>query len=41
MTDEEISQKLGSSSADEAGMLEAMDFLEAQTVLREQDNAAT
>jgi hypothetical protein len=41
LTDEEISQKLGSSSADEAGMLEAMDFLEAQTVLREQDNAAT
>lgn len=41
MTDEEISQKLGSSSADEAGMLEAMDFLEAQTALREQDNAAT
>jgi len=41
LTDEEISQKLGSSSADEAGMLEAMDFLEAQTALREHDNAAT
>jgi len=40
MTDEEISQKLGSASADEAGMLAAMEFLETQTNLREQDNAA-
>lgn len=41
MTDEEISQKLGSASADEAGMLAAMEFLEAQTNLREQDNRET
>ena len=41
LTDEEISQKLGSASADEAGMLAAMQFLEAQTALREQDNLAT
>ena len=40
MTDEEISQRLGSASADEAGMIAAMEFLETQTNLREQDNAA-
>lgn len=40
MTDEEISQKLGSASADEAGMIAAMEFLETQTNLREQDNQA-
>ena len=41
LTDEQISQKLGSASADEAGMLAAMEFLETQTALREQDNQAT
>ena len=41
LTDEQISQKLGSASADEAGMLAAMEFLEAQTALRDQDNRAT
>ncbi|MFM2024712.1 MAG: hypothetical protein RLZZ56_725 [Actinomycetota bacterium] len=41
LTDEQISQKLGSASADEAGMLAAMEFLEAQTALRDQDNKAT
>jgi len=41
LTDEQISQKLGSASADEAGMLAAMEFLEEQTNLREEDNRAT
>jgi len=41
LTDEQISQKLGSAAADEAGMLAAMEFLETQTALREQDNQAT
>lgn len=41
LNDDEISKQLGSVSADEAGMLAAMDFLEAQTKLREQDNLAT
>ena len=40
LTDEQISQQLGSAKADEAGMLAAMDFLEAQTNLRAADNAA-
>lgn len=37
-TDEQIAIKLGSATADEAGMLEAMNFLEEQTALREEDN---
>lgn len=41
MTDQEISQRLGAATADEAGMLAAMDFLEEQTALRDQDNQAT
>lgn len=41
LTDQEISQRLGAATADEAGMLAAMDFLEEQTALREQDNQAT
>ncbi len=41
LTDEEISQRLGASTADEAGMLAAMDFLEEQTKLRDEDNRAT
>lgn len=41
LTDQEISQRLGAATADEAGMLAAMDFLEEQTNLREQDNLAT
>lgn len=41
LTDQEISQRLGAATADEAGMLAAMDFLEEQTTLREQDNQAT
>ena len=41
MTDEQISQKLGSAAADEAGMLAAMEFLETQTKLRDEDNRAT
>ena len=41
LTDEEISQRLGASTADEAGMLAAMDFLEQQTQLRDEDNRAT
>lgn len=39
-TDEQIAIKLGSATADEAGMLEAMNFLEEQTALREEDNRA-
>ncbi|MEO0312977.1 MAG: hypothetical protein RL140_207 [Actinomycetota bacterium] len=39
-TDEQIAIKLGSATADEAGMLEAMNFLEEQTALREEDNQA-
>lgn len=41
LTDQEISQQLGAATADEAGMLAAMDFLETQTALRNQDNQAT
>ncbi len=41
LTDQEISQRLGAATADESGMLAAMDFLEEQTALREQDNQAT
>ena len=41
LTDQEISQRLGAATADEAGMIAAMDFLEEQTNLREQDNKAT
>lgn len=41
LTDQEISQRLGAATADEAGMLAAMDFLEEQTALRDQDNQAT
>ncbi|CAB4604351.1 unannotated protein [freshwater metagenome] len=41
LTDEQISQKLGSAAADEAGMLAAMEFLETQTKLRDEDNRAT
>ena len=41
MTDQEISARLGAATADEAGMIAAMDFLEEQTNLRNQDNAAT
>jgi len=41
LTDEQISAHLGAAAADEAGMLAAMEFLETQTVLREQDNQAT
>jgi hypothetical protein len=41
LTDEQISAHLGAAAADEAGMLAAMEFLESQTVLREQDNQAT
>jgi NCS1 family nucleobase:cation symporter-1 len=41
LTDQEISQRLGEATADEAGMIAAMDFLEQQTNLREQDNQAT
>jgi hypothetical protein len=41
LTDEQISAHLGAAAADEAGMLAAMEFLEKQTVLREQDNQAT
>lgn len=41
LTDEEITQRLGASTADEAGMLAAMDFLEQQTALRDEDNRAT
>lgn len=40
LTDEEISAKLGAAPADEAGMLAAMQFLEEQTALRDQDNQA-
>ncbi|MEY4398137.1 MAG: hypothetical protein RLZ53_713 [Actinomycetota bacterium] len=39
-TDEQIAIKLGSATADEAGMLEAMNFLEEQTALRDEDNRA-
>lgn len=39
-TDEQIAIKLGAATADEAGMLEAMNFLEEQTALREEDNRA-
>lgn len=41
LTDQEISQRLGAATADEAGMLAAMDFLEEQTQLRDEDNRAT
>lgn len=41
LTDQEISQRLGAATADEAGMLAAMDFLEEQTSLRDEDNRAT
>lgn len=41
LTDEQISAHLGAAAADEAGMLAAMEFLETQTVLREQDNQLT
>lgn len=41
LTDQEISQRLGAATADEAGMIAAMDFLEEQTALRDQDNKAT
>jgi hypothetical protein len=41
LTDQEISQRLGAATADEAGMLAAMDFLEEQTNLRDEDNRAT
>jgi len=41
LTDEQISQKLGAAAADEAGMLAAMEFLETQTKLRDEDNRAT
>lgn len=41
LTDEQISAQLGSATADEAGMLAAMDFLEEQTRLRDIDNRAT
>ena len=41
LTDQEISQRLGAATADEAGMLAAMDFLEEQTQLRDEDNKAT
>ena len=41
MTDQEISQRLGAATADETGMIAAMDFLEEQTNLRDQDNRAT
>ena len=40
LTDQEISQRLGAATADEAGMIAAMDFLEEQTNLRDQDNRA-
>lgn len=40
MTDEQISAHLGAATADEAGMLAAMDFLEEQTKLRDEDNRA-
>ena len=39
-TDEQIAIKLGAATADEAGMIEAMNFLEEQTALREEDNRA-
>ena len=41
LTDQEISARLGAATADEAGMIAAMDFLEEQTNLRNQDNTAT
>lgn len=41
LTDQEISARLGAATADEAGMLAAMDFLEEQTQLRDEDNRAT
>lgn len=41
LTDQEISKRLGEATADEAGMLAAMDFLEEQTKLRDEDNRAT
>jgi len=40
LTDQEISARLGAATADEAGMIAAMDFLEEQTNLRNQDNLA-